>query len=74
MEVRVQGQELTIRLVKFNVSLVPDMVREMFGLSGVLILQFLVAGEGLHHANILIQWQGSFRLQALVPGHIWTHK
>lgn len=71
---RVQGQELTTRLVKFNVSLVPDMVREMFGLGGVLILQFLVAGEGLHHANILTQWQGSFRLQALVPGHIWTHK
>lgn len=69
---RAQGQELMIRLVdelEVNISLVPDVIRETFSLSRVLFLQFLVAGEGLYHANISIQWQGSLYEYALIPGH-----
>lgn len=72
MEVSAQGQKLTIRLVEeleVNISLVPDVIGETLSLSRVLLLQFLVAGEGLHHANISTQWHGSFYQQLLIPGH-----
>lgn len=72
-EVRVQGQTLTIRLKEFNILLLPDVVGEKFSLSRVLLFQFLVAGEGLHHANVSTQWHGLFYPQTLVPGHIHTH-
>lgn len=48
-------------------SLVPDVVRELLGLSRLVLMHLLVAGEGLHHADVSTQWHGPFDLETLIP-------
>lgn len=45
-----------------------DVVRETFGLSGLVSKHPLVGGEGLHHLDVSTQRQGVLRQEALVPG------
>lgn len=49
-------------------SLALDVFRESPGLSGVLLMHFLVGGEGLHHLDVSVQRGGGFYSKALVPG------
>lgn len=70
VKVSAQGQKLTIRLVDesgVNDSLVPDVIRKTFSLSRVVLLHLLVVGEGLHHANVSIQWHSPFYPETLIP-------
>lgn len=48
-------------------SLVPDVVRELLGLSRLVLMHMLVAGEGLHHADVSTQWHGPFDSETLIP-------
>lgn len=69
---RAQGQKLTIKPtdeLEVNVSLAPDVVRETFSLDRVLLFQYLVAAESLHHADVSTQWQGFAQSQTVIPGH-----
>lgn len=48
-------------------SLVPKVVRELLGLSRLVLMHRLVAGEGLHHADVSTQWHGPFDSEILIP-------
>lgn len=49
-------------------SLALDVLRETLGLNRVILMHFLVAGEGLHHLDVPAQRRGVFYSKALVPG------
>lgn len=48
-------------------SLVPDVVRQLLGLSRLALMHILVAGEGLHHADVSTQRHGPFDSETLIP-------
>lgn len=53
--------------VESSHSLVPDVVRELLSLSRLVLMHLLVAGEGLHHADVCTQWHGPFDSETLIP-------
>lgn len=51
-----------------NYSLVPDVFRKTFRLSGVVFAHLLVVRKSLHHADVSVQWYGAFYQEAIIPG------
>lgn len=48
-------------------SLAPNVVRELLSLSRLVLMHLLVAGEGLHHADVSTQWHSPFDSETLIP-------
>lgn len=60
--------------LEVSISLVTGFIRKTLSLNGVLLLQYLVAGESLHHADVPVEWRDPFYTETLIPGHKqWSH-